>query len=441
MCDVVVVGAGLSGLAAAADLERAGLQVTVLEAATRLGGKVSTVEVDGVPIDLGGHWVGSTQSEVMDLGKRLGLHLVRHPQPSLRRRDVFVDGSRRHRTLLGIPLGSPLGLLDLGQATLRLGWLTRRGVTPDWLSPSARADVLADRLLLTEFGRRSAETVLALTAGIQLAEVNAHELLGFLHSAGGIGELVGFAGSAQDSSYVEGAGALVAGLSASLTGDIRTGAAVTAVDDDGDRVRVVARDGVVDCRRVVMAVPFIQNNGVRFTPDLEANRSRLLAQAVMGRYTKTVVTYPAPWWRTRDLTGTAVINGGDVQMITDATPHTSRIGCLAVFSTGAGADRLAVRSPEERTHEVLSAIEVAFGPSPRKPNEVIETAWATEPFLHGAPSVLFGEKVDRSAIRRPHGRVHWAGGDLSDRWAGYMDGALRSGRRAASEIIDAMVPR
>ncbi len=435
--DVVVVGAGLSGLVAARDLERAGYRVRVLEAGDRIGGKILTRYDGAAELDLGAHWVGPGQDRVLRLGDDLGLTRVRHPRPGLRRHDVIVDGGRAHTAVLGVPVRGGLGLADAAAGMLRLELLARTARRPRRLAADASARELFERCFRSGFGRRAGEAAVGLLTGVRPAEITASQALRIAHHSGGVARMLLFAGGAQDSCYAEGAGRLVDGVAAQLSAPVRLNAPVTEIADDGAQVRVRCADGHdLRCARVVVAAPPPQAGGIRFTPDLDEVRRRAFSGARMGRYTKTVLVYDEPWWRDRGRTGTVLFTAGtEVQMIVDASPASAKEGVLAAFSVGHGADLLAALPEPDRTAAVRRAIADGLGPAP-EPLSVHELAWENEPFIHGAPLSVYAPGADADAARLalPHGRVHWAGTDTSTEWTGYMEGAVRAAHRAVAEI-------
>jgi monoamine oxidase len=94
--------------------------------------------------------------------------------------------------------------------------------------------------------------------------------------------------------------------------------------------------------------------------------------------------------------------------------------------------------PEQRRQAVLDNLANYFGERARSPRAYVENAWADDGFSRGDPVAGLppGVLLDfGTALRTPVGRIHWAGTETSDFWVGYMDGAVRSGERAAAEVL------
>jgi monoamine oxidase len=159
-----------------------------------------------------------------------------------------------------------------------------------------------------------------------------------------------------------------------------------------------------------------------------------------GALTKCAAVYPEPFWRDQGLSGQAVSDGGPVTTTFDNSPPDGSPGVLLGFIAGGEAIRHARRSEADRRRAVLESFERLFGEQAAKPGIYLETAWAEEEWSRGGPVCSFapGALVPYGeALRQPAGRVHWAGAETATVWCGYMEGAVRSGERAAEEVLDA----
>jgi monoamine oxidase len=161
----------------------------------------------------------------------------------------------------------------------------------------------------------------------------------------------------------------------------------------------------------------------------------------MGSVIKCEAVYPAPFWRKSGLTGQAVSDADPVRVTFDNTPPDGSPGVLLGFIEGHAARVWSQRSAGERRQAVLDNFATYFGKDALSPTAYYEMNWSTEQWTRGCytgympPGVMLEYGP---AIRAPVGRIHWAGTETSTLWAGYMDGAVRSGRRAAHEVLAAL---
>ena len=181
-------------------------------------------------------------------------------------------------------------------------------------------------------------------------------------------------------------------------------------------------------------------------PSSFASRSILLSLQIAGRCTrapvagpesKTIVVYDEPFWRADGFSGQSAEPRSVAEVTLDATPASGRPGVLASFTFGAVAERVAQLNDAERQRTVLAALAARFGPRAADPHEFIETAWWTEEWTLGCSMAHFPPGVLTQygpLLREPFGRVHWAGTETSTMSHGAIDGAVRSGERAAAEI-------
>ena len=124
----------------------------------------------------------------------------------------------------------------------------------------------------------------------------------------------------------------------------------------------------------------------------------------------------------------------------DASPMSGRPGVLASFTFGAVADRLAGLAADTRRQAVLDALAARLGPRAATPEHMVETAWWTEEWTRGCSMAHYPPGLltrHGHLLRTPMGRVHWAGTETATTSHGAVDGAIRSGERAASEILGA----
>jgi len=443
--DVAVVGAGLAGLVAARDLLAAGLTVVVLEARDRVGGRILNHTLKGgAVVEVGGQWVGPTQDRVLALAEELGVGLF----------PTYVEGE--HLLAVGGNVERYGGddfalpedaLADVGETQQRLQemadevpldepWRAENADTWDaqtldsWLVANAK----------TEVGLGYWRTLVPALFSAEAAEMSLLHFLFYCRSGGTLDRLVATSGGAQESRLEGGSQQLALRLADRLGEAVQLGAPVTAIHQDGGGVEVTYDSGLVEADRAVVAVPPTLAGRIHYSPPLPSLRDQLTQQVPMGYVTKVQISYPEPFWRAEGLSGSVFSLDDEVSVMFDNSPPDLRCGVLLGFLEGRHARRVGKLAPEERKRLLLSVFVRFFGPRAADPDEYVEKDWAAEEWSRGCYGGRFGSGVWTGygeTLREPVGRIHWAGTETADVWNGYMDGAIRSGERAAREVLDA----
>lgn len=440
MSRTLVLGAGFAGLAAATRLRARGLDVHVLEARDRVGGRARTSAAGaGVQIDLGGQWFGPTQTRMYALAAEHGVELF----PSV------AEGAAFSR-IGGVDRTEPYAAAD----TL-LEEVDRLAATVDLDDPAATPDAVAldtqtlrtwlaaraDDATAAYVGRVLAGGLLAKSAG----EVSVLQVLSYVRSGSGVDSLLGMAGGAQQDRLVGGPEELARRMADALGADTFThGFVVDALALRDGAWTVTARDGrTAQAERVVSALPAPLLTGIAIEPALPAYQRRALASLTTGNALKLHAVYDAPLWRERGLSG--VFNSGDgwiTEAVDNSVPgHPQAV--LTCFAYGDEADGLSRLAPEERRRVVLAELAERLG-EPRlvDPVDFVDFSWSDEPFTRGCFSSTFAVgALHRSArdLRTPWQGLHLAGTETATVWNGYFEGAVRSGEREADLVADALV--
>jgi monoamine oxidase len=156
---------------------------------------------------------------------------------------------------------------------------------------------------------------------------------------------------------------------------------------------------------------------------------------------KVAAVYDRPFWREQGLTGTGLTLRGPVNAIFDDSPPDGSPGVLFGFVGGDEARNFTRLSKAERRTAALGSLVECFGDEASRPHDYFETDWPGARWSRGGPVGIAAPGVllaHGPALRQPVGQVHWAGTETSTFWNGYMDGAVRSGERAAVEVDDAL---
>jgi monoamine oxidase len=442
---VVVVGAGLAGLTAARDLQAAGHTVVVLEARDRVGGRVlNHTFADGTIVELGGQWIGPTQHRVRALAEDLGLTLFASYDDGA---GLLATAGRQVR-FADATFGLAGDVLeDVGTVQAAMERLAESVVLEaPWSTTDAEAldRMTADAWLVehcaTLEGLRFWRTLVTAIISAEAWETSLLHWLFYVKSGGFVDMLVSTAGGAQDS-RVRGGSQLLASALAERLDDVRLDCAVTTIEQDDTGVRVVYDGGGVRCERVIVAVPPTLSGRVRYRPALPAHRDHLVQNCPAGWVIKIQMRFDEPFWRDDGLSGMVVGLDHQVSIMFDNSPEDLRCGVLLGFLEANAGRRAGLLSPEARKALVLADAATFFGPRAAAPREYIEHDWAADEWSRGC----YGGRLTPnawtqygSAIRQSVGRIHFAGAETADVWNGYMDGAVRSGERAAEEVAAAL---
>jgi monoamine oxidase len=318
-----------------------------------------------------------------------------------------------------------------------------------WDAPRARRwdAVTAGAWIERNVPRGAARDIVAETLrGIftsDLAEVSLLHALFLIHSHKNLTHLTSIEGGAQQDRLAGGTGALLGGICERLGDAVRLSAPVREIVQSSTGVEVVA-DGVrARVRRAVVAVPPPRAARISYAPALPPDRAALLDRMPLGAIWKVAVVYDTPWWREDGFSGQSLDVDSLLPLTLDACAATTPPGILNLFSMGPTARRFSSMTSDERRSATIEVLTRRFGDKAKRPTAYLEQDWTAEAWIGGGMFARLGPGVLTSfgrTIREPVGRVHWAGTETASITHGGIDGAIRSGERAATEIIRAEKP-
>jgi monoamine oxidase len=458
--DVVVVGAGFAGLTAARKLRRSGRSVVVLEARDRVGGRVWNHDLaDGHISERGGTFVGPTQDRVLALARELGVRTF----PTYDTGDnVYVaDGVRSTYSdggIAGTAPPDPLILAQLATVVSELDQMSRTvPVAAPWKAPKAAEwdGITLESWIDSHAGvtPRFKELVAASTRPIFGAEPRELSLLFVLFYVAASGDEThpgtfernfDTRGGAQMSRFVGGSQLIALKIAKQFGHRVVLGTPARRVVQDRRGVTVHSDRCTIHAKRAIVAIPPTLAGRIDYDPILPFERDQLTQRFGQGTLTKVTAVYDRPFWRDAGLNGTALDTSGPVSFTFDDSPPGGKPGVVFGFIGGDRARRYNTMSAKTRRGAALEQLATFFGSRARRPRDFFETTWAGEEWSRGCPVGIPTQGTllaYGSRIRRPVGRIHWAGTETSTFWNGYMDGAVRSGERAAAEVLAELQPR
>lgn len=438
--DVVIVGAGLAGLTAARDLRQAGCEsFVVLEARNRVGGRTLNHQLGGGQIsEAGGQWMGPGQTAVADLARELGIGtfptyyqgktvlLGGDGKMASDLKGTFgtdeTIGAKLSKMARDVPCGAPWKSPKAGELDkLSVGdWLAKQDIKPE------------DRLAWNGS--------VMLSGGVAPAKMGLLHFLSMINSAGcDYMQLDSIKHSAQETRFVGGSQALSISMAQQLGEKVRLSCPVRRISNwNGDVVTLHTDQGEVRARRVIMALspPLCQQ--LQFDPPLPAGRAALQrAWPANSPARKTAMVYPRPFWRDKGLNGHIFQLGGPVIWAWDNSPPDGKIGVINAFVMNGQ-----LPSDLKDAQKILAkSYAQALGPEALTPLSYHDYDWGfSDPWTITCVSAIppgfwttHGE-----ALRPGCGRLIWSGTETADIWAGYMDGAVRSGHHAALQALNAL---
>lgn len=439
---VLVVGAGLAGLQTAHLLHRRGVDVAVLEASDRVGGRTSSQPLGKATFDLGGQWIGPTHRRMAALVAEHGIQTF--PTFDTGRKVLLIDQKRL--TYAGtIPSLLPHKLVLMQAALWRIDWMARE-VPPHapWTAPRAAAwdamtvETWKLRAIPSREVRGIFDAAIRVVFGAEPAELSLLHFLYYVRLAGGLMPLLEIRGGFQETRFVHGAQSLALALAAALPGRVHLTSPARRITQSAAGVTIATDAATFQARRAVITTPPAMAARIHYEPGLPALRDELMQRFPMGGTLKCHILYDRPFWRAAGLSGEAVLTRGPVSVVFDNTSHDGAQPALVAFCVGRAARELGQLPEAARRAAVLTVLTRCFGPEAASPTLYTDKDWSADPWARGCPTGILPPGAMTTfgpALRAATGHLHWAGTETARECTGFMEGALESAERAAAEVL------
>ena len=418
--EVLIIGGGIAGLAAAKQLREAGHDVILLEARDRLGGRIWTDRSAGIAVDMGAQWIhGIRRNPIHDLAQQLGLEIVETDYDNSKEYDV--DGSADplsdtqydrwtdtmaeylDQYLESAPDATVQELIDDAASAGDLDFLNLR-----------QRDFLVNTEIEHEFAADAKElSVRSVDEGRELR--------------GG------------DAIFAGGYDPIIASLANGL--DARLDTVVSRIEYGGFGVRVRTNRGVFRGDRAVITLPLgvLKSGDVSFRPRLPRNKRVAISRLGMGVLNKISLAFSRAFWDTDPhLIGYLSSPKGHFAEWLNVFRHTGQPLLLA-FNAGAYGAAIENSSDRQILDEAMETLRILYGTEVPAPDAVLISRWGSDPYAYGSYSYLppGARPGHRRRLRKPvRGRLFFAGEATSIRYPATTHGAYLSGLRAAEQIIN-----
>lgn len=418
---VLILGAGISGLTAALTLQDQGVPVTILEARSRVGGRIHTHTLDpesGLTVELGAEWIGASHSLIQSLCERFQLPLQRH---------TFTDSY-----YLG------------GTYTHAENW---RG-NPDW---DARFEqLLGNAVNLSEADRKQLDGQdwwrYLKSQGIDDLSLELHELSNStdfgetIRQVSALSALTEYADSSpnneMDLKITGGNTRLPQALARHIGADrIHLNQTVTHVRQTSEHVEVACANGTTfTASHLICTLPVHAMLGIAWEPVLDADKAAALRALQYCRIAKSHILFDRRFWPSEDFSLLTDRLGHYFFHSTQGQEHA--LGALTSYATGDRAYLLSRLSENERVEALLRSLPPALVGDAQVKHAVIYD-WSSDRYVAGAYALYApGQWLSLvPTLTEPHRRVHFAGEYLSVSWQGFLEGAAETGQQVAQRLL------
>nr|CAD7259331.1 unnamed protein product [Timema shepardi] len=467
--DVVVVGAGISGLTAAYLMTQKdpSLRVIVLEAKERIGGRTLTVPIKTAgdqtdQFDLGGQWVSSSQTQIIKLLTEL--QLVTYPQYNDGCKIGQAGNAMLYNYTCDFPnFGSIFTQYELNKFVTKVESLAQKVllINPDRLQESKDLDMMTvetflQKNLYTDTAREIVRTIVRNTFGMEASQLSALFFIAHVNGTQGFLNQFKTTTCGAKEFRIKGGAQQITSCLAKKIGEkcILMSDPVERICHLSDKVHLTTEKKLeFSALFVIVAIPPSEVTKITFSPPLPLEHRCVLQHFSAGTLTTFVATYERPFWRDQGYSGQVVSDGGiwtdyhsmvaPVSSTFDATTESGSPALVGFLAAKKGV-QWSRKHHARRRSAVLECLSRFFsGIWALNPLDYVEKNWCDELFVGGCPvqGITPGVMHWVHTLRSPHGRVHWAGTETATQWCGYMNGAVQAGQRAAIEVMYELRPQ
>lgn len=442
--DVVVIGAGPSGLTAAYELKKAGKSVAVLEARDRVGGRTWSEEMDGATIEIGGQWISPDQTGLYSLINELGIETFERYKSG---KSVYLTEQGEAVVYEGEDF--PVAQSTIAEMNKLVGIMNDLAaqMNPDkpWEHPQAEE---LDMVSFHHFLRQHSDDELAckniglFIAGGMLTKpahtFSALQAVLMASSAGSFDNLVDedFILDRRMVGTMQGVSKAVA----ARLGDeiVFLNNPVLKLEWSEDGVVAHGETVTVSAKKVVLAVPPNLYSRITYVPALPRKQHVTHQHQSMGMVIKVHAVYETPFWREAGLSGTCFGPDALIQEIYDNTYEGESTGTLVGFISDLKADEMWELDDEARREAILNGIAAYLGEKALDPKVFYLSDFGSEEWTRGAYATSYdlgGLHRFGPAQNQNVGPIYFSSSDLAGEGYQHVDGAVRMGRRSAARII------
>lgn len=416
----VVIGSGLAGLSAALKLKNAGWDVTVLEARSRIGGRVfshTMPDSGGLVCELGAEWVGESHERIKELCTDFNIPLQKHQFND----SLLQNGKVSRPGAWGFSAEAEAAWKKMIDGYEKLTTLQKNRLdSKNWWTHLSDIGFKRDDLILRDLGDST-------DFGESIRHVSAFAALAEYAESSPKNEM--------DYKITGGNSRLVDEFAKSIgSGSFRFGVKVTEINQRAGGVTVKAGEETFQADACICTAPVASLRKIKFNPPLPAVQAAAAEKLVYSRIIKNSVLYSERFWK-----------DDDFSMVTDTTSHyyfhstqkqSGEQGILTAYAIGEKADVLASQDDRRRMNVITRDLIDFNSNAPSLAKGIASYAWQRDEFTEGAyalykPGQWFGI---RPILARPHGKVLFAGEHIAD-WQGFMEGAINTGEDAAASLI------